>query len=227
MKIIPAKTPGFVKTLFPNFIWNINTTNKELYLTFDDGPTPEITDWVLQTLKSYNAKATFFCIGKNIESNLDIFQNILNDGHTVGNHTYNHLKGWKTKTKAYIGDTELTDSIIAFQVQNLKTSDKSDTRLLKLFRPPYGKFKNKQSKKLLKLGYKIILWDVLSYDWDQSVKPETCLKNVISAAKEGSIVVFHDSIKASQNLKYTLPKILDYYSEKGFKFKSINGSMLS
>ena len=118
MKIIPAKTPGFVKTIFPNFVWNINTTEKELYLTFDDGPTPEITDWVLQTLKAYNAKATFFCIGKNIEANPEIFQNILRDEHSIGNHTYDHLKGWKNKSKVYIGNTELTDSVIAFQVQN-------------------------------------------------------------------------------------------------------------
>ena len=222
MKIIPAKTPGFVKTLFPNFIWNINTDNKELYLTFDDGPTPEITEWVLQTLSDYNAKATFFCIGNNIESNTEVFQDILSHGHSIGNHTYNHLKGWKTKTKAYLGDIELTDSVIAFQIQNSKFSESYDLSSLKLFRPPYGKFKNKQSKKLLALGYRIILWDVLSYDWDKSVSEETCLNNVLSAAKEGSIIVFHDSVKASKNLRYALPRVLEYYSENGYVFKSLN-----
>ena len=222
MKIIPAKTPGFVKTLFPNFVWNINTSNKELYLTFDDGPTPDITDWVLQTLKQYNAKATFFCIGKNIESNPDIFQNILRDNHSVGNHTYDHLKGWKTKTKVYIGNTELTDSVISFQVQNSKVPYNPDLNTAKLFRPPYGKFKTKQSKKLQNLGYKIVLWDVLSYDWDNRVSEAVCLKNVISTAQEGSIVVFHDSVKASRNLKYALPKVLDYYSEKGYVFKALS-----
>jgi peptidoglycan/xylan/chitin deacetylase (PgdA/CDA1 family) len=210
--MIPAKTPDFVKTLFPNFIWNINTNNKELYLTFDDGPTPEITDWVLQILKQYNAKATFFCIGNNIEKHPEIFQNILDNNHVVGNHTYHHLKGWKHKSKHYIKDTLETEVIInTFKLNNNN----------KLFRPPYGKFKNKQSKGLLELGYKIILWDVLSYDWDKSVSENTCFDNVISATKKGSIIVFHDSIKASKNLKYVLPKVLEYYTQKGFEFKAL------
>ncbi|MFP4844200.1 polysaccharide deacetylase family protein [Winogradskyella sp. PE311] len=208
MQIIPAKTPGFVKTLFPNFVWNVDTQNKELYLTFDDGPTPEITDWVLQLLSNYDAKATFFCIGNNIEKYPEIFQNITKDGHTIGNHTFNHLKGWKHKTKAYVKDVKKT--------QDLITSNSSN-----LFRPPYGKFKTKQSKQLLKMGYKIILWDVLSYDWDKTVSEKACLNNVISAAKEGSIIVFHDSIKASHNLKYALPKILDHYTRRGYVFKAL------
>lgn len=226
MKIIPAKTPGFVKALFPKFVWNINTTKKELYLTFDDGPTPEITEWVLQTLKEYDAKATFFCIGKNIESNSNIFQTIIKDGHSVGNHTYQHSKDWKTKTKAYINEVEFTDSVINFQLQNSKLEILSTLKPLKLFRPPYGKFKSKQSTKLQKLGYKIIMWDVLSYDWDKSVSEETCLNNIISKAKEGSIIVFHDSVKASRNLKYALPKVLEVYGNKGYEFKAISKSIL-
>jgi len=212
MQIIPAKTPGFVKTLFPNFVWNISTDNKELYLTFDDGPTPEITEWVLLTLKKFNAKATFFCIGNNIEKHPEIFQNIITKGHSIGNHTYNHLKGWKHKTKVYYKDVLKAEKTI----QKFETTNSTP-----LFRPPYGKFKNKQSKRLLERGYRIILWDTLSYDWDKSVSAETCFNNVITSAKEGSIVVFHDSIKASQNLKYVLPKVLDYYSKKGYVFKSI------
>lgn len=226
MKIIPAKTPDFVKTLFPNFIWNIDTLNKELYLTFDDGPTPKITDWVLSTLKDYNAKATFFCIGNNIEKHPDIFQHILGEGHSIGNHTFNHLKGWKHKTKDYIEDIKRTQLIINSKTQNAQLDNlfpklRDENWNLKLFRPPYGKFKTKQSKQLQELGYKIILWDVLSYDWDKSVSEETCLKNVTSAGKEGSIIVFHDSVKASRNLKYVLPKVLEYYSERGFRFMSI------
>ncbi|MFK7832779.1 MAG: polysaccharide deacetylase family protein [Winogradskyella sp.] len=222
MKIIPAKTPDFVKTLFPNFIWNIATKDKVLYLTFDDGPTPEITDWVLSTLKDFNAKATFFCIGNNIEKHPEIFENILTEEHSIGNHTYNHLKGWKHKTKHYIEDVLKTQSLINSKTQNhqhwnLEFKDCD----LGLFRPPYGKFKTKQSKQLQNLGYKIVLWDVLSYDWDNSVTEATCLKNVTSAAKEGSIIVFHDSLKASRNLKYVLPKVLEYYSEKGFAFKNL------
>jgi peptidoglycan/xylan/chitin deacetylase (PgdA/CDA1 family) len=220
MQIIPAKTPGFVKTLFPNFVWNINTEQKELYLTFDDGPTPEITDWVLQTLNKFEAKATFFCIGNNIEKHPDIFQNILAEEHAIGNHTYNHLKGWKHKTKDYIEDVLNTQDLMNFQIQNSEIVNREPS-LVKLFRPPYGKFKNKQSKKLLELDYRIILWDVLSYDWDSSVSEQTCFNNVTSAAKEGSIIVFHDSLKASRNLKHVLPQVLEYYSEKGFSFKRL------
>ena len=220
MKIIPAKTPGIVKTLLPNFVWNVNTEDKTLYLTFDDGPTPEITPWALEQLKAYDAKATFFCIGKNIESHSEIFQSVLEEGHMVANHTYDHLKGWKTKTKVYVDNTELCDSVMTFQIQNSKSQDLNPDAL-KLFRPPYGKFKTKQSKKLQKLGYKIVLWDVLSYDWDKSVSEQQCYNNVISAANSGSIIVFHDSVKASRNLQHTLPKVLEYYCEKGFQFKAL------
>ncbi|MUU79268.1 polysaccharide deacetylase family protein [Winogradskyella endarachnes] len=215
MNLIPAKTPGFVKTMFPNFIWNIDTNNKEIFLTFDDGPTPEITNWVLNTLKQYNAKATFFCIGNNIEKHPEIFNNIITDGHSIGNHTYNHLKGWKHKNKAYLKDIIKTKTLI-----DALTKDKQQHGL-HIFRPPYGKLKPKQSKLTQALGYKIIMWDVLSFDWDSSVTEELCLENVISSTKEGSIIVFHDSIKASRNLKYTLPKVLEYYTEKGFCFKNI------
>lgn len=225
MQIIPAKTPEFVKTIFSNFVWNINTKNKELYLTFDDGPTPEITKWVLQTLKNYNAKATFFCIGSNIKKCPLLFQNIISEGHSVGNHTYNHLKGWKHNTQKYIEDSEKTQRLLdsKFQKYNSKKEIASiDTRSLKLFRPPYGKLKTKQSKGLQSLDYKIIMWDVLSYDWDASVNEETCLNGITSSAKEGSIIVFHDSVKASRNLKYVLPRVLEYYSERGYIFKRLD-----
>ncbi|WP_411894265.1 polysaccharide deacetylase family protein [Winogradskyella sp. A2] len=212
MQIIPAKTPGFVKTLFPNLVWNIPTQKKELYLTFDDGPTPKITNWVLERLSHYNANATFFCIGNNIKENPELISKIIEGGHTIGNHTYNHLKGWKHKTKFYIEDVRKTEELInSFDVIS-KT---------KLFRPPYGKFKANQSKKIQALGYKIIMWDVLSYDWDNSIRQEDCLNNIISSAKEGSIIVMHDSIKASKNLKFALPKVLEHYTEKGYKFKAL------
>ena len=129
MQIIPAKTPGFVKSLFPNLVWNISTDKKELYLTFDDGPTPIITDWLLDLLSQYNAKGTFFCIGNNIEKNPQLFLKIIANGHAVGNHTYNHLKGWKHKTKNYIDDIQQTNQIM----NSLKSNDGT-----KLFRPPYG-----------------------------------------------------------------------------------------
>lgn len=215
MHIIPAKTPDIVKIVFPNFIWNIDTDNKEIFLTFDDGPTPEITNWVLNTLKLYNAKATFFCIGNNIEKYPLVFQNIINEGHSIGNHTYNHLNGWKHKTKPYLEDISRTQKLIDSKAEEYQYTK------VNLFRPPYGKIKPKQSKQILDLGYKIIMWDVLSYDWDIYVTEENCLKNVISTAKEGSIIVFHDSIKASRNLKYALPKVLEYYKNRGFRFLSI------
>ncbi|WP_417861198.1 polysaccharide deacetylase family protein [Winogradskyella sediminis] len=233
MKIIPAKTPDFVKTLFPSFIWNIDTNNKVLYLTFDDGPTPDITDWVISTLQEYNAKATFFCIGKNIKKHPKLFQQIMANGHSIGNHTYSHLKGWKTKTKAYIESVEKTQQLIdtIFHNHYPKNIDRNSNQAsgsnVKLFRPPYGKFKPKQSSKLQGLDYQIILWDVLSYDWDTSVSAKTCLKNITSSAKEGSIIVFHDSVKASRNLKYALPKVLKHYSEMGFRFKGLNVSKIT
>lgn len=227
MKIIPAKTPGFVKTLFPNFIWNINTNSKTLYLTFDDGPTPEITDWVLSTLKQYNAKATFFCIGNNIEKHPKIFQNIVNDGHAIGNHTYNHLKGWKHKTATYIEDVKQTQVLMDSTINNQKSKIKNlKSEINKLFRPPYGKFKVKQSRKIQDLDYRIIMWDVLSYDWDKSVSENDCLQNVVSSAKEGSIIVFHDSVKASKNLKFALPKVLEHFTNAGFSFKRIEQSAM-
>ncbi|MCC1482982.1 polysaccharide deacetylase family protein [Winogradskyella immobilis] len=214
MQLIPAKTPGFVKSIFPNFIWDIETSQQELYLTFDDGPAPEITDWVLELLKAYNAKATFFCIGDNIEKHPQIFKNIIENDHSIGNHTYNHLKGWKHKTKDYINDVEITQRVIE---QHLSTSINRKN----FFRPPYGKFKSKQAKKLQKQGYKIVLWDVLSFDWDASISQEKCLDNVLNSTKNGSIIVFHDSVKAEQHLKYVLPKVLEYYTKKGYVFKSL------
>ena len=142
MQIIPAKTPGFVKSLFPNLVWNIKTSNKELYLTFDDGPTPEITEWVLDNLAQYDAKATFFCIGNNIEKHPELFRKLIENGHAVGNHTYNHLKGWKHKTKNYLKDVDQTDDLMRSYLKD------HNQETQKLFRPPYGKFKVKQIKKI-------------------------------------------------------------------------------
>jgi peptidoglycan/xylan/chitin deacetylase (PgdA/CDA1 family) len=153
MRIFPAKTPKFVKSLFPQFVWQVPTDKKELYLTFDDGPTPAVTPWVVDCLNSYEAKATFFCIGKNIEQHPDIFDAVINAGHSVGNHTQHHLKGWKTSTKVYV------ENVIQAQ-----RYFKDETEM-QLFRPPYGKFKIAQARELINLGYKVILWDVLSYDW--------------------------------------------------------------
>jgi peptidoglycan/xylan/chitin deacetylase (PgdA/CDA1 family) len=216
MSLIPIKTPLVVKKLLPDYIWEVSTTDKVIYLTFDDGPTPEITDWTLKTLKQYNAQATFFCIGNNIKKHPKLFKSILDNGHLIGNHSNTHLKGWKTKKTEYITDVESCQNIINSEIKNSAISD------TKLFRPPYGQIKPKQGKALMALDYKIIMWNVLSFDWDKTVSPETCLNNVISKSQSGSIIVFHDSIKAYKNLNYALPKVLDYFSERNYSFKSLD-----
>ncbi|MCB4799862.1 polysaccharide deacetylase family protein [Neotamlana laminarinivorans] len=215
MNIIPIKTPLVVKKIFSKYIWDIPTTKRVLYLTFDDGPTPEITHWVLKTLKQYQAKATFFCIGNNVEKHPEILKDIITEGHIVGNHTHNHLKGWKTSKKLYLENTLKAQKTISSVFDTfMHTSN--------LFRPPYGKITNKQGKKLLAIDYKIIMWDVISFDWDKNITPETCLNNVIKKAKSGSIIVFHDSVKAQKNMTYALPKVLEHFYNLGFTFEAIN-----
>ena len=205
MNLTPVKTPVVVKKMFPNYVWDISTSNREIYLTFDDGPTPEITEWTLQTLEQFKAKATFFCVGKNVKENPEIFNSILQAGHSIGNHTHDHIKGWNTSKADYLKNIEKASKFINSE----------------LFRPPYGQIKPKQGKEILALGYKIIMWNVLSFDWDESVSENQCADNVINKVQKGSIVVFHDSVKASRNLKFALPKVLEYFSERGFEFKSL------
>lgn len=218
MTLAPVKIPFVVKKMFPNYIWDIATNEKIIYLTFDDGPTPEITHWTLNTLKTYNAKATFFCIGNNIEKHPEIFRSIIENGHAIGNHTQNHVKGWKTKTADYLSEVEQAEKNIQKEKPQQNTSA---SNALKLFRPPYGKLTSKQGKGLMALGYKIVMWDILSFDWDRNISEAKCLKNVISKTKKGSIVVFHDSVKASKNMQSTLPKVLKHFTEQGFVFKSL------
>lgn len=218
MTLTPIKTPVVAKKMFPNYVWDIPSTEKTIYLTFDDGPTPDITNWILNTLKKFNAKATFFCIGNNIERHPDTLQDILKEGHTIGNHTQNHIKGWKTNTKDYIENIDTCENVLKSQIIN---SELQNSKIVNLFRPPYGQITPKQGKKLIALNYKIVMWDVLSFDWDKTVSPETCFNNVISKAKSGSIVVFHDSVKASKNMQYALPKVLEHFSKKGFEFKAL------
>ncbi|TJY31714.1 polysaccharide deacetylase family protein [Pontimicrobium aquaticum] len=215
MSFTPITTPKVVKSLFPTLVWDIPTKGKDIYLTFDDGPTPKITNWVLDTLKQYNAKATFFCIGKNIEEHPDVFKNIISEGHSIGNHTYNHVKGWKTKTKDYLNNITQAKKIIDLHVKESEIGNQD------LFRPPYGQITPKQIKKLQEQSYKIVMWNVLSVDWNKKVSTETCLNNVINHTDSGSIIVFHDSVKASKNMQFALPKVLKYFNEKGYTFKRI------
>jgi peptidoglycan/xylan/chitin deacetylase (PgdA/CDA1 family) len=200
-----AKTPQFFQTLFPNFVWSLPTKDKSIHLTFDDGPVPEVTPWVLDELQKYNAKATFFCVGDNIKKHPKIFDRIVAEGHTVGNHSFNHLSGWATDNISYFHNIRYCASLV-------------DS---KYFRPPYGRIKPTQAQ-FLQRHYKIIMWDVLSGDFDQSISKEQCFDNVMNNAKQGSIVVFHDNVKAVEKLKYTLPKVLESYTDMGFSFNRIN-----
>ena len=188
MKFYFVKTPGLFKFIFSNWVWSFSKNEKIIYLTFDDGPTPEITPWVLNLLQKFNAQATFFCLGKNIVKYPGIFQTILKNDHAFGNHTNNHLNGWKTSTKIYLENT--------FEAEKLTKPYKN------LFRPPYGKLSLRQSKKLRDNGYEIIMWDVLSADFDTKITKEKCLRNVLKNTGNGSIIVFHDRIKANEKLKY-------------------------
>jgi peptidoglycan/xylan/chitin deacetylase (PgdA/CDA1 family) len=211
MKPYFVKTPSFVPVLYQHQIWSFSSKQKNIYITFDDGPTPKITDWVLDTLQRYNASATFFCIGKNIEIHPTIFMRIIDDGHAIGNHTYNHLNGWKTSNENYLDSILKTEKLIEkYQISNHK-----------LFRPPYGKIKKVQSKLLIENEYTIIMWSILSADFDMTIDADKCLDNVIKNVKNGSVIVFHDSEKTFEKLKVVLPKVLEHFSKKGFSFKRI------
>ncbi|MBC7827266.1 MAG: polysaccharide deacetylase family protein [Chitinophagaceae bacterium] len=207
-----VKTPWLLKKIYPDCIWDIPSQENVMYLTFDDGPHPEVTPFVLDELKKYNAKATFFCIGKNVVEYPEIYKRVLVEGHRVGNHSFNHLNGWKVEDEKYLAD-----------IMHARKFIDSD-----IFRPPYGritKFQNRlltaspsQSQKRL---FKIIMWNVLSADFDLSVTPQQCASNVIRNAKRGSIVVFHDSQKAFSKLKFALPEVLKHFAEKNYKFENI------
>lgn len=202
--MINLSPPRFFQRFFPNFIWSFPDEKDGVFLTFDDGPTPEITPWVLEQLKKYNAKATFFCLAKNVEMHPDIYKQILADGHSVGNHSYSHIKGWNTDTSQYIQDIIYANSFI-----------KSN-----LYRPPYGRISRRQIL-LLRHRYRIIMWNVLSMDYSKRVSPRKVVKYVLKNIHPGAIVVFHDSVKAQRNLKYALPRVLEGISEKGLVFKPI------
>lgn len=210
-----------LKFIFRNWVWRLPSKKKVLYLTFDDGPTPEITEWTLNELKKHEAKATFFCIGKNIAEHPQIFQKIIDENHAVGNHTNNHLNGWKTKTNVYLQNIEVAEQYFEENRKSEIVNRKSKIVNLKLFRPPYGRLTLSQSKKIRNMGYKIIMWDVLSADFDPKVSSEECLENVIRNIQNGSIIVFHDSVKASEKLKFVLPKVLEYFNYQGYNFRSI------
>ncbi len=202
-----VKTPWWLKKIYNKFVWEADPAGKKLYLTFDDGPHPKITPFVLNELRKFNAKATFFCIGQNVERNPDTYRQIINEGHSIGNHTFNHLNGWRTDDAVYLDNVAKAQLFI-------------DSRL---FRPPYGKITGFQRQQLAapRFGMQCVMWSVVSGDFDTGIRPERCLNNVLRNSREGSIIVFHDSEKARERLEYALPKALEHFAAKGFSFEKI------
>ena len=202
------KTPFWLRALYPNCTWKIPSKEKVIYISFDDGPHPEATPFVLAALKKFNAKATFFCIGNNVLKHPNVYESILLQGHQVGNHTYDHLNGWKTETPTYI--------------ENIK--DPTNLIESNLFRPPYGRITTKQIKNIKsdsKCPQHIIMWDVLSGDFDLKLTGEDCAKNVIKNTQPGSIIVFHDSQKSWERMSVALPIVLAYFSNLGYRMEAL------
>lgn len=195
---------AFLRKLYPKATWKIDTEEKIIYLTFDDGPIPGLTEWVLDELKQYNAKATFFCVGANVLKHQGIFERVIREGHTVANHTMFHIKGFKHTVKDYMDEVAECKKLVRNS----------------LFRPPYGQLKRSQYRALRDKGYKIIFWDVISYDYE-NIAGEKCLNNVINNTRNGSIVLFHDSLKAEKNLRYALPLFLKHFANLQFQFKAL------
>jgi peptidoglycan/xylan/chitin deacetylase (PgdA/CDA1 family) len=198
------KAPYLLRKMYPSLLWKIPGRENRIFLTFDDGPIPEVTPWVLDTLDEFNARATFFCIGENVSRHPHIYEDILRRGHRTGNHTQKHLNGWKVKNKQYFEDIAACSGYVDSE----------------LFRPPYGKIKPSQIRHLKK-KYQLVMWDVLSMDFDMNRIPSQCTNAVIREAGPGSIIVFHDSLKAAPRLKVSLPAVLKYFQEKNYRFDLI------
>lgn len=199
-----VRPPYLLKKLYPGTVWRMPAGSNTLYLTFDDGPVPGVTPWVLETLKLFDARATFFCVGDNVRKHKDIYEQVIHEGHATGNHTYNHLNAWKTPAEAYLDNVKQCSQEVAST----------------LFRPPYGKLTQYTYSRIRK-EHKLIMWDVLSGDYDPATSPEKCFSNVIRYTRPGSVIVFHDSLKAEKNLKYALPRVLEYYNSKGYRFEKL------
>ncbi len=204
-----SKMPRFIQEMFPAFHWRIPTDEAVLYLTFDDGPVPEVTPWILDLLKAHHAKATFFCVGANVVRHPALVERILDEGHALGNHTFHHLSGWASDNDAYFQDVRRCARLIGS----------------KLFRPPYGRIKPTQAR-FLQRHYQIVMWDVLSGDFDAERRGEECYRKVVQHARPGSIVVFHDSVKARPRLCEALPRVLDHFADKGYRFEALTAEAL-
>lgn len=200
--MIIEQPPLIYRALYPKSLWRIPKKDKKtVYLTFDDGPIPEVTPWVLDTLRDYNIKATFFCVGDNVRKYPEIYKRILQEGHRTGNHTFNHLQGWLTWPANFILNTQKASQYIQST----------------LFRPPHGHMIFPQPILLKKLGYKIVMWDVVTRDYNPKLTPEQVFDNVKRFTRNGSIIVFHDSLKAEKNMKYTLPRAIEWLQKSGYE----------
>jgi peptidoglycan-N-acetylglucosamine deacetylase len=204
----PHRTPFFLPWLYPTLLWRMPAENNEVYLTFDDGPVPGPTEFVLDTLQRNQAKATFFCIGDNVRKHPALFLKIMAAGHAVGNHTFHHLNGWRTGCQQYVRDITDCDAMLGLHEVNTR-----------LFRPPYGQISRRQIRQLQ--GRSIVMWDVLSVDYNKRLSSESCLRNTIHAVRPGSIIVFHDSYKAEKNMTYALPRLMDHLGGAGYSFKAL------
>lgn len=206
------KTPRVIQKLFPTFHWTVKAETEQptVYFTFDDGPIPQVTPWVLEQLAAFNAKATFFCVGNNARRYPEVLQQVIDAGHSIGNHTMHHLDGWKSENVPYFHDVRHC----ALQVKS------------SLFRPPYGRLKPTQGQ-FLSRHYDVVMWDVLSGDFDPELNGEDCFQNVVRNATPGSIVVFHDSLKAEDRLREALPRLLQHYAELGYAFGALTPELLA
>jgi peptidoglycan-N-acetylglucosamine deacetylase len=209
--LVPFKTPALLRKFYPNLVWQMPPDDKSIYLSFDDGPIPGLTPAVSDILQSFGIKATFFCVGHNVEKHPDVLQILVKAGHRIGNHTYHHLKGWNTSNEAYFNNIDACDNVICQYYPEYQSG---------LFRPPYGRIKKSQITALIP-RYKIIMWDVLTHDYSQRHSFDKALSKSIHATNPGSIVVFHDNIKAEKKMLYILKRYVPHFLEKGFKFKTL------
>jgi peptidoglycan/xylan/chitin deacetylase (PgdA/CDA1 family) len=203
------KVSSFIQRYFYRYLWRMTPSENAIYLTFDDGPNDIVTPQVLEILSNQNVPATFFCVGENIQKYPTIVERIVSEGHSIGNHTHNHIKGWNCPSKEYLLNVEKAQ----FAIQPFANTT--------LFRPPYGRISKKQGTELIQLGFKIVMWDILSYDYNKHIHIENCIKNISKKTRNGSIIVFHDSLKAQAQLLQILPIYIENMIQKGFIFKTL------
>lgn len=204
------RIPLWFQRLFPGYIWQLPNQEKVIYLTFDDGPIPGVTEWVIDVLDQFDVKASFFVVGENVNKHPQVFKKLIDHGHLIGNHTFHHVRGWRTSTQEYIKEVERCNQSI---IDN-------GGEITGYFRPPHGRIKPGQAKEL-RNQYKLLMWSVLTVDYDRNLNEKTCLSNSIKATSSGSIVVFHDSIKAEKNLRYVLPRYIEHFLKEGYSFQRL------